>query len=275
MGDNKRRIIRFDLLKSKWEEFSLYLYENFSMAVVMGKLYALGGYDAVKDEYSNRLSEWREVGCNWVRIQGSSLPVPRADAVAVGYKKWLIVAGGFNGLPLDRVEILDCENFGQWHSIGTPLPEPAYAFQSTLYQNPNTGAALWYLMSTNRGRKVGQPRNVFFISLTNLIERRGTWAVLPEPPLSDSGAVTVRGQLLAIGGHDRQTGKKDQNACKKDVYMYFFGTNEWLKVSELQYPRHSCSCVQLSDKKFVILGGADEESEYSCRVDQYNIGFSS
>lgn len=273
MGDNKRRIVRFDLLKSKWEEFSLYLYEDFAMSVVLGKLLVAGGYDAVKDEYSNRVSQWREVGSNWVRIAGSSLPVPRAGAVAVGYSKWLIIAGGFNGTPLDRVEILDCENFGQWHTLNTPLPEPAYALQSTLYQN-SSGTALWYLMSTNRGRKVGQPRHVFFISLEHLIERRGAWAVLPEPPLSDSGAVTVRGHLLAVGGHDRHSRKKEQNACKKDVYMFFFGTNEWLKVSEIQYPRHSCSCVQLSDKKFVVIGGADEEADYSCRVDQYNITFS-
>ena len=57
-GDNKRRIIKFDLSQKKWEEFSLYLYESFSMSVVQGKLLVVGGYDAVKDEYSNRVSEW-------------------------------------------------------------------------------------------------------------------------------------------------------------------------------------------------------------------------
>lgn len=265
MGDSKRRIVRFDLLKSKWEEFSLYLYESFTMAVVLNKLLVVGGYDAVKDEYSNRLSEWREVGCNWVRIQGSPLLVPRANAVAIGYKKWLIVAGGFDGGPLDRVDILDCENFGQWHNLGIPLPEPAYALQSAFYQD-SSGAALWYLTSTNRGCGINQHKPVFFISLTHLIEKRGSWVVLPEPPLSNSGVVTVRGHLLAIGG-------QEQRAAKKDVYMFFFGTNEWLKVSEIQYPRHSCSCVPLSDKKFVVMGGFDEEAEYSCRVDQYNITF--
>lgn len=266
VGDNKRRILRFDLLKSKWEEFSLYLYEYFSMGVVLGKLLVVGGYDAVRDEYSNRLSEWREVGCNWVRIQGSPLPSPRADAVAIGYKKWLIVAGGFSSSPLDRVDILDCETFGQWHTLNSPLPEPAYGLQSAFYQDASSGVALWYLISTSRGCGLSRRKPVFFISLTHLIERRGTWAVLPEPPLSNSGAVTVSGYLLAVGG-------RDQHTCKKDVHMFFPGTNEWLKVSEIQYPRHSCSCVPLSNKKFVVVGGMDEEMEYSCRVDQYNITF--
>lgn len=268
VGDNKRRIVRFDLLKAKWEEFSLYLYEFFTMGVVLGKLLVVGGYDTSKDEYSNRLSEWREVGCNWVRIQGSPLPTPRADAVAQGYKKWLIVAGGFNGAPLDRVDILDCESYGQWHTLSMPLPEPAYALQSAFYQDSSTGTALWYLMGTSRSCGLSRRRPVFFISLTNLLERRGSWAVLPDPPLSNPGAVTVRGHLLAVGGHD-------QHGCKKDVHMFFFGTNEWLKVSELQYPRHSVSCVALSNQKskFVVLGGRDEEEEYSCKVDQYNINF--
>lgn len=266
VGDNKRRIVRFDLLKSKWEEFSHYLYEQFAMGVVMGKLLVAGGYNAVKDEYSNCLSEWRDVGCNWVRIQGSPLPTARADAVVQGYKKWLIIAGGFNGIkPISSVDILDCDSYGQWHSLNMPLPEPAYALQSAFYQD-QSGTALWYLMGTNRGCGLSRRRPVYFISLTNLLEKRGSWAVLPDPPLSNSGAVTVRGHLLAVGG-------RDPHGCKRDVHMFFFGTNEWLKVAELQYPRHSVSCVTLSNQKskFVVLGGQDEEEEFSFRVDQYNL----
>ena len=266
-GDNKRRIVRFDLMKLKWEEFSVYLYEYFSMAVVQGKLLVVGGYDTVKDEYSNRLSQWRDVGSNWVRISGCPLPVSRSDAVAVGYKKCLIVAGGFNGEPLDRVDVLDCESFGQWHSL-SPLPHPAYALQSALYHDNATGSAFWYLTSTSRGCGISKRRPVYFIAVGNLMERRGTWQVLPPPPLVNSAPVAVRGHLLAVGGHD-------QHSCKKDIHMFFFGTNEWLKVADLQFPRHSCTCAPLSEKKFVVLGGQEEEVEYSCRVSQYNITYAS
>jgi hypothetical protein len=267
-GDNKRKIIRFDLNKAKWEDFSFYLYEHFAMGVVMGKLLlVVGGYNTAKDEYSNQLSQWRNTGCNWVRIQGSPLPTPRADAVVQGYKKWLIAAGGFNGEPLDRVDILDCESFGQWHSLHMSLPRPAYALQSAFYQD-QSGTALWYLMSTSRGCGLSGKRPVYFISMTNLLEKRGSWAELPDPPLSNSGAVTVRGHLLAVGG-------RDPHGCKKDVHMFFFGTNEWLKVAELQSPRHSVTCVNLSSvkSKFVVLGGGseDEEEDFSCKVDQYDI----
>jgi len=138
--------------------------------------------------------------------------------------------------------------------------------QSTFYQDfSGHGTALWYLMSTSRG--ITKRKSVFFISLPSLMEKHGSWAVLPGPPLSNSGIITVRGHLLAVGG-------QEQRSPKKDVYMYFFGTNEWLKVSEIQYPRHSCSCLALSDKKFVVMGGQDEEQEFSCKVEQYNITLS-
>lgn len=233
------------------------------MAVVKDKLLLIGGYDSLKDEYSSRVSEWKDA--NWSNMQDNPLPTPRSDAVAVGYKSWLIVAGGFNGKPLDRVDILDLDNFGQWHSLA-PLPEPAYALQSCVFRNTSraNGITLWYLMNTSRGCGLDHRKPVFSVSLKHLVEGRGAWATLPDPPLNNSGAVTIKGHLLAIGG-------QDQHATKKDMHMYFHGTNEWLKVGELQYARHSCSCVALSDNKFVVVGGKDEENEYSCRVYQYDV----
>ena len=266
-GDNKRRILKFDIHTGRWDIFSVYLYEHFSMSVVMGKLLIVGGYDSIKDRYSDRVSEWSERGYNWVCISGSPLPTPRADAVTVGFKKWLIVAGGFNGVPLDKVDLLDCDGFGQWYSL-TSLPKPAYAMQSAFFYDTAQGneMALWYLMSTSRGCGLNRRRPVYFVRLHNLIERRGSWTVLPDPPLINSGAVTVKGHLLAVGGSDK-------HSAKKDIHMYFPGTNEWLKVAVLQYSCHSCSCAPLSDKntKFIVVGGQGEGEEYLCKMVQYNI----
>lgn len=264
MEDNKRKILRFDCRRTRWEEFSTYYYEHFSMAVVKNRLLLVGGYDSIKDEYSSRVSEWKDV--NWVTMKDHPLPTPRSDAVAVGYRSCLIVAGGFNGSrPLDRVDILDLDSYGQWHSL-SPLPEPAYAMQSCVFRNNNqeNGATLWYLMSMGRGCGLDRRKPVFSVSLKHLVEGSGSWVVLPDPPLNNSGAVTIKGHLLAIGGHDQHT-------TKKDIHMYFHGTNEWLKVGDLQHSRHSCSCVSLSDNKFVVVGGKDEEKEYSCRVYQYDV----
>lgn len=235
------------------------------MAVVKNRLLLVGGYDPVKDKYSSRVSEWKDG--RWISLNDYPLPTPRSDVVAVGFKNWLVVAGGFNGRPLDRVDILDLECLGEWHSLA-PLPEPAYALQSCTFKNSSraNSTMLWYLISTSRGCGLDRHRPVFAVSLNHLIDGRGKWAVLPDPPLNNSGAVTVKGHLLAIGGHD-------QHATKKDLHMYFHGTNEWLKVGELQHARHSCTCVTLSDSnsKFVVVGGKDDENEYSSLVYQYDI----
>ena len=237
------------------------------MAVVQGKLYLVGGFNPTQDEYSNRVSQWNEEGKYWSSIN-RDLPVARCDSAAIGYNRYLIVAGGFNGEPLDTVNILDCENFGHWQTL-CALPSPAYALQSTSYISVtrNRNVALWYLLSSSRGSGITQNRPVYAISLQNLVERRGTWSVIPDPPFADSGVVTMRGHLLAVGG-------RDKHAERKEIYMYFPGTCEWLNVASLEYPRHSVTCLPLSDKKFVVLGGKDESSEYSTKVDQYNMTIS-
>lgn len=237
------------------------------MAVVMGRLLLIGGFNPAQDEYSSRVSQWNEEGKYWSSIN-RDLPVARCDASAIGFKRWLIVAGGFNGEPLDAVNLLDCENFGQWQTLCS-LPSPAYALQSTSYINStrNGTTAIWYLVSSSRGSGISQKRPVYAISLTNLIERRSSWSVIPDPPFTDSGAVTLRGHLLAVGGRDKHTEKKE-------IHMYFPGTCEWLNVASLEYPRHSVTCLPLSDKKFIVIGGKDESGDYSTKVDQYNMTLS-
>lgn len=238
------------------------------MAVVQGRLYIIGGFKPSQDEYSKRVCAWNEEWKNWTSIN-RDLPVARCDASAIGYNRWLVVAGGFNGDPLDLVNVLDCEAMGQWQSL-PPLPSPAYALQSASYfsSSRNRTVALWYLLSSSRGCGIRQSRPAYAVSLPQLLEGRGSpWSVIPDPPFVDSGAVTLRGHLLAVGGRDR-------HCERREIYMYFPGTSEWLNVANLEYPRHSVTCFPLSDKKFIVLGGKDETAEYSTKVDQYNMTLS-
>ena len=257
--ENMRKIFCYNFRRTSWSEFSTYSYEQFSLAVVRNRLFVVGGYSPLKDEYSSFVSEWKDG--SWVQMKDRPLPVSRCDAVTIGYKSYLVVAGGFNGVPLDRVDVLDLETQSLWHMLPS-LPQPAYALQSCSYRT--NGTAIWYLMSTSRGCGLDRRKPVYAVSLKDLIDDAVSWETIPDPPLDDAGAVAFKGHLMAVGGHD-------QHATKKDIHMYFPGTNEWLRVGELQHVRHSCSCVSLSEKKFVVVGGKEEETEYSCRVYQYNL----
>ncbi len=258
--ENMRKIFCFDFRSKKWQEFPAYSYEQFAMAIVRNKLFLVGGYNPSRDEYSSHVTEWKDG--SWVQVKERQLPIARCDAVAIGYKNFLIVAGGFNGAPLDRVDVLDLDSPGVWQALPS-LPQPAYALQSCYHRVGNTNT-IWYLVTTSRGCGLDRRKPVFSASLKDLMNGTGQWETIPDPPLDDAGAVTFKGHLLAVGGHD-------QHSTKKDIHMYFPGTNEWLKVADLQHARHSLACVSLSDRKFVVVGGMEEEVEYSKRVYQYNL----
>ena len=154
--------------------------------------------------------------------------------------------------------MLDCEHFGQWQTLCS-LPQPAYAI-AYFHTTRNRTIALWYLLSSSRGCGISQNHLVYAISLQHLVEKCGSWSFIPNPPYADSGVVTMRGHLLAVGGREKHTERKK-------IYMYFPGTSKWLNVASLKYPRHSITCVSLSDidREFVVLGGKDESAEYSTR----------
>ena len=107
--------------------------------------------------------------------------------------------------------MLDCEHFGQWQTLCS-LPQPAYALQSIAYTRNRT-IALWYLLSSSRGCGISQNRLVYAISLQHLVKKHGSWLVIPGPPYADSGVITMRGHLLAVGGREKHTERK--------IYMYF------------------------------------------------------
>ena len=248
-----------------WGLLGKYSLSLFAMAVLEGRLLLLiGGYNLPLDTYSSELVQWDRGGRFWRSIF-KPMPTPRSDAAALGYKQYLLVAGGSNGVEnLTTVEVLDTRTV-EWSTVA-PLPIPIEGLiQSISHVDPaHPQSDTWYLMGWEKGLR--NPPNTFSISLEHLVRQvRGdsqsaAWAQLPDPPLACCGAVTFRGCLLAVGGKDKQSGKK------KDIYLYLPGTCEWLRVAELPTARHSCSCISLSSEEFLVVGGC-ESTEFSTRVD--------
>ena len=248
-----------------WGLLGKYSLSLFAMAVLEGRLLLLvGGYSLPLDTYSSDLVQWDRPNRQWRPIF-KPMPTPRSDAAALGYKQYLLVAGGSNGVEnLSTVEVLDVRTV-EWSSVA-PLPIPIEGLiQSVSHVDPaHPDSDTWYLMGWEKGLR--RPPSVFCISLEQLVRQaRGdgpaaAWAQLPDPPLASCGAVTFRGCLLAVGGKDRQSTKK------KDIYLYLPGTCEWLRVAELLTARHSCSCISLSSEEFLVIGGS-EATPYSTRVD--------
>ena len=257
-GDREKRILEYDVSSQTWGEFPVYVLRLFAIAVLGDEVLLVGGFDDVKDEYSNRVSAYVKQGSHWRKH--TAMPTPRCEVAAVGYKRWLVVAGGFNGsTTLDVVEVFDSST-SQWSTVPS-LPKPSRSLRSAVAVDPSgSGKDVWYLLG-----KGGQQNRMpaFATSLSLLSSQAGgggaglnPWSLLPPPPFDCSGAVAVRGFLLAVGG-------KQRHAQQQEVYIYLPGTCEWLNVASMPSARHSCSCTSLLvDSKFVVFGGR-ETKDYS------------
>lgn len=249
-----------------WGKLGKYSLSLFAMAALGGGrlLVLVGGYDLAMDTYSGNIVHWDKSGKYWQPIF-HPMPTARSDAAAVGYKDYLIVAGGSNGVQnLMTVEVLDTRTV-QWASVAS-LPAPIEGLIQSIPQvDPaRPQADTWYIMGWETGLR--QPAHTFCLSLDQLTARMSGgveplgWARLPTPPLACCGAVCFRSCLLAVGGKDRHGVKK------KDIFLYLPGTCEWLHVADLPVAKHSCCCFPLSAKEFLVIGGT-EATQFSNRVD--------
>ena len=263
--DNQQQVMYYRPEKRAWGTLGRYQLSLFAMAVLGGNrlLVLVGGYDITTDTYSRSLVQWDAKGRYWRRIF-RPMPTARSDAAAIGYKDYLVVAGGSNGEEnLTTVEVLDTRVV-QWSTVAS-LPAP---IEGLIQSAPQIDAArpeldTWFLMGWETGLR--QPALTFSLSLHQLTQQLGGgepagWAMLPPPPLACCGAVTFRGCLLAVGGKDRHGGRK------KDIHLYLPGTCEWLRVSELPVAKHNCCCFALSPEEFMVIGGT-EATQFSTRVD--------
>ncbi len=245
-GELARRVLVYDCDRQKWGVLGYYSHRHFSIAVVKQDLLLVGGFDEIRDEYTGKVSKWDQTNKFWQRLD-PPMPTPRGEATAIGYMSYLVVIGGFDGSALSTVEVLDfdSENPKKWCAVAS-LPEACISPQPVLTQE---GEGLYVL---GRGSGLKDKKLAFSASLAQLVQgAKGAWTQLTEPPLACSGAVGLRGYLLAIGGKDKQSQKK------ASVHMYLPGTGEWLCVAELPYPQHSCTCASLSPERFLIIGGVE------------------
>ncbi len=248
-GDLARRVLVYDSDRQRWYNLGYYSHRHFAIALMKRQILLIGGFDEVSGEYTGRVSEWDQSSRFWRKVY-LPMPTPRGEATAVTYNSYLVVVGGFDGSgALSTVELLDCDSVSlEWQTVA-PLPEACLSPQPVLCQE---GEILYVL---GKGSGLKDRKLAFSTSLSQLVQSFvgavGVWSQLTEPPLSCSGAVALRGYLLAVGGKDKQSQKK------MTVYMYLPGTGEWLCVTELPYPQHSCTCASLSDERFLVIGGVE------------------
>ena len=249
-GWNSRVVYEFDAESGEWLTLPDCPHNSFSLTVVDGLLTAVGGDDMWLR--TNKLLSYKDK--KWVQ-KFPSMPTKRDFPVVVSDDNVLVVIGGYeederrDGTPnkrLETVEIMDIKT-KKWFTAA-PLPYGITCGKGTICGD------FLYIMGGYTSFSSG-PKVVSFCSLeallhSNVQESSTTvWQKTESLPVDSVYCVSVKGQLLAIGGvhldFDNMTPIRKYNSVN----------NSWDIVTHMTIGRCLCLAAVLSDDQLIVVGG--------------------
>ncbi len=242
-------VMAYNTQSCQWHTLPPYSTSLFAMTTINNKLVVVGGMNR-DNSYSSEIGEWQPDSNQWTH-PFPPMSAPRYGPSATSYKHWLVVAGGYHGVCLQTVEVLDVSNM-QW-STGPSTPTPWYRMKTT------TIGDTWYLMG-GVCEDVGWSPDVYSVSLEALVSHSSSdssniWNKLPSLNCTFFCPLNMGGSLLAVGGVDMKSKKPVST-----IQRYVPETNTWVQAGQLPHAVYTCTCIMTSDKVHVM-GGYDGNSE--------------
>ena len=250
IGDNKYKVMVYDIHSGKWATLPPYKTGFFGMTVIDNQLVLVGGMEVGK-AVCKVLGAWRAASKEWVHPY-PDMPTARRSCSVVTYKEWLVVAGGYSeeGKYLASVEVMNTSN-KQW-STAPPLPVGWTEMKAAIVGD------MCYFMG---GFISGPTKEVFSVSLQALLNPKSSserdrqiWKEISELDVTSSTPLSISGSLLALGG--RKDGKD-----LTTIQLYQPETGKWLKVGDLPHPRCQCTSVMINDREVMVVGGLEDCNE--------------
>ena len=260
--DQSGKVCSFDSTTKKWAKLPDSPYQQSSLALVKGQLTTIGGKTdkpvqneerrssgfKIENELLTFTRKGRREEREWMS-RYPPMPTRRygATTITTATGGHLIVAGGATGpyQYTNTVEILDTLNL-VW-STGASLPHPYIEASAAI-----CGDRIFMLGGEDHNCKMS--RSVLTCSLSKLTQPQGAllpqWGMISNVPNFGSTCVTLRGELMTIGGHDKRN--KDMAA----VYKYNPMTNMWEEFGHMTVARSSPLACVLSTGELMVVGGA-------------------
>ena len=242
---------------------------HFTIALYMGKLLTIGGYDFDQHETtSNHKKLGQATGKVYqfaVDVQTweeflPPMPTPREQPTVVTVPGTsprlpaIAVCGGCTsvGAPCSTVEVFTYEA-AAWHTA-EPLPVPCYAMTATTIND------ICYLLG-GRGQGFVGISHCFSSSLDSLFGTAGdidatsstAWRQIPSLPQILSTAANLGGYLVAVGG-------RDQHMCTTSTAVYVL-TEDWawerVRGGDLPGPRCMATAASLPSGQLLVVGGSN------------------
>ncbi len=261
----------FDFTGSKkWSTLPTVPYGRFGLAVFRGQLVLVGGWDDAANAVTSQLLVWDAHSSTWIRSL-PPMPTARNRPSALGYNKYLLVAGGWDGWKVvDIVEILNGDT-REWFKA-SPLPV-AGCNAKTAYHKGD-----WYLMG---GDVYSIHSSVVHTSVHTLIDTAqgrqlpsaSVWASLPDLPMESSPLAIWGGALLAMGGIVLEDvtsldaiARRKRVSRSSNLRAYCPHTNSWYHIGEM--PTQGCAhtAVSLPTGELLVMGGTTDSEDYVCKV---------
>ena len=235
------------------------IHRGFAITVIKGALTTVGGIDE-DDECTSKLLSLKgseEDGDKRWTEEFPPMPTKRYSVSALSIGAALVVAGGKKdgGTCLRTVEVMNTHT-REWHTA-TELPQP-------LAHSSMTVCGDFVYLLGGYDKEFRRTRSVYSCPLTALLMSLGgrlaralswsssnvdIWARVADLPVAYSSAVTLCGQLIAVGGVD------SNDTPTSDVQRYDQATNSWKVISHMATPRSRCFAAVLPDYQLMVVGG--------------------
>ena len=253
---------QYNTSTNEWSRLPPHAVCYFAMAQFTGELITVGGQEQGSGP-TGKVYRFKEESQEWEEFL-QPMPTARIYLTVATTQSAIIASGGVTGfrdnnMPVlcATVEVYSTET-SQWYTAD-PLPMPSFLTTSVTIANT------CYLLGGTDANKV-PVTTVQYASLTSLIQKAtspthesasptSVWKTLPDTPLNVSAAVSLSGNLLAVGG-------REGNSTTQAVHLFFPLTNSWVRITtgDLPQPRYCCTAAQLSSNTMIVIGGEDNKN---------------
>ena len=270
-----KKVFKYSITEDSWGTLPLAPVCYVRIGYLNKKVLIVGGRIS-SNEVTADIHEFDEVSQQWVKST-SIPPMPTARS-AVTVVSWssppaLIVCGGNDqrGQPITVVEVYHSRT-SQWHAA-TPLPFPSACMTHTVIHN------VLYLMGGYEGKEAISCKKTVLSTLipqlleTSLQSSPTQWQSLSitNIPNYESGAASLGGCLLAVGGVKDPNWPPKPNSVVSSVHAYCPSTSSWILVGQLPQPLFQCATATLPTRELLVMGGRNSScnatnTTYKCSL---------
>ena len=268
--DEHFQVFQFDPSRDEWSCLTSCQVALFALAQFMGNLITVGGLiRGGGDAVTGKVYCFKEQSQKWEEFL-KPMPTARTQLTLATTQTTIVASGGNagyrNGKPVEcaKVEVYSSET-SRWYTADS-LPIPCAAMTSVTIEDT------WYqLGGCGTGKNI---TTVLYASLTALIQkatsptqvsadRMSVWKTLPDAPQRLSGAASLGGDLLAVGGYEDV-----YTPNSRIVHIFVPKTNSWGRTVHGNLPEPCCACtaVPLSSKQVLVVGGKDNQNKHTKTV---------